>query len=303
MKSPTQTTTARTRDAATARKPAEAENLPAKTGGPALPAHLQTALVTDAGQGVSMDQADSMVPLIYILQTNSPQVNERDPAYIEGARPGCLWLRNAPTPIVDGKQGPLVQPCYFYKEVVEWGPKRGDGFIARHDHNPKHPQGMPDDAVPGKNDEGKDIMTNPRGTVYVETRCHVVLVHDPDGINDPVPYVFPLTGSGHTPSRQWTFMMRNKTVGGKVLPSYAMLYRLPTVQRKNSQGSWFMINPMDAGTVAEPAYADERQYALGKALHEAFATGAKRAEAPQEPGTETSGGADDTMRRGEEAGV
>lgn len=277
--------TARTRDAATAAKP-KAEAHPGtdvattKKGAP-VPAHLAEAMKTDAGQGVSTDQADSMVPLIYILQTNSPQVNPRDPAYIEGAVAGDLWLRNAPQPIIRGSVGILAQPCHFYKEVVEWGWKRGDGFIARHDHNPKHPQGMPADAKEVEDDEGKMVWSNnPGKSILVETRCHCVLVHDPDGVQDPLPYVFPLSGSGHTPSRQWTFMMKGKTISGQIMPSWSMMYRLPTVQKKNAKGQWFMIDPKDAGTVQEPAYVDANQYAMGKAFAEAFKSGEKKAEAP-----------------------
>src|SRR5262249_44679698 len=39
-----------------------------------------------ANKGLSKDAADNLVPLVYILQKMSPQVEERDPRYIPGAK-------------------------------------------------------------------------------------------------------------------------------------------------------------------------------------------------------------------------
>lgn len=281
-------TTARTRDAASAAKvPAkqdEENKAVTPASGRALPAHLAGKVKEDAGKGVSSDAADNMVPLIYILQGLSPQVEERDPAYIAGARPGDIWLRNAPVPIVKGDLGPLVQPCYFYKEVVEWTPRDdGGGYVARHDTMPADAEEVTDPKNPNRKK-----MVSSRGTEYVETRCHVVIVYLEDGT--ALPYVFPLSGSGHSASRQWMFMMNSKKHEGQVLPSYTFLYRLPTRQRQNKDGKWFMIEPVDAGTVEAPAYVSEAQYEAGRSLHEAFATGAKKAEAPMENGAGDEGG-------------
>ena len=84
----------------------------------ALPAALAAMMEKDAGKGVSTAQEDNLVPLIYVLQTNSPQVNKRDERYIEGAEPGDLWLRNAPQPIVKGAEGVAI-PALLLQQVLE----------------------------------------------------------------------------------------------------------------------------------------------------------------------------------------
>src|ERR1700744_6508473 len=81
--------------------------------GSSLPSFMSAKVHADAGKGVSTASEDNIVPLIYVLQSGSPQVKKNNPDYIEGAGEGDLWLRNAPTPIIDGLKGILVQPCYF----------------------------------------------------------------------------------------------------------------------------------------------------------------------------------------------
>src|SRR5438477_259916 len=76
----------------------------------------------DAAGSLSKDQADNLVPLIYLLQPLSPQVMRGDPARIDGAEPGDIWLRNSERPIIKSEKGMLFQPCFFYKDIVEWVP-------------------------------------------------------------------------------------------------------------------------------------------------------------------------------------
>src|SRR6202035_3091033 len=72
--------------------PTQGTNVTAlRPGGP--PAALADRMKADAGRGVSTAQEDNQVPLIYVLQPLSPQVDKRSEQYVEGAEPGDLWLR------------------------------------------------------------------------------------------------------------------------------------------------------------------------------------------------------------------
>src|SRR5215475_6563307 len=104
------------------------------TNPPALmvPDDLLEATEADAGAGVSFKQEDQLLPLIYILQSNSPAVEKRSEAYIEGAEPGHFWMRNSIIPIRDGVLGIEVIPCEMMRTWIEWLPNR-QGFVARHD--------------------------------------------------------------------------------------------------------------------------------------------------------------------------
>lgn len=234
-----------------------------------VPSLLAERMERDAGKGVSKDTSDNMVPLIYILQAQSPQVQKRNAAYITGAEAGSIWLRGVADPIVSGEEGIVFQPCYFSKDWVEWIPRdSGGGFVGRHET-------LPDDATEHGDDRNpnKIVYVRRNGNQLRETRYHAGLVHL-HGAN-PLPFVIPMSGSGHTISRSWMFLMNSKQLpSGKTAPSYSQLYRLKTKLRSNSLGEWFTWDIVDEGWVE-----DVKSYELGASLNSAFDTGARSAEA------------------------
>src|SRR5215472_9731621 len=100
-----------------------------------VPAELLDVTEQDAGLGVSFKQEDQLLPLIYVLQSNSPAVEKRGEAYIQGAEPGHFWMRNSLTPVRDGVAGIEVIPCEMQRTWIEWLPNR-QGFVARHAEAP-----------------------------------------------------------------------------------------------------------------------------------------------------------------------
>lgn len=258
-------------------------SVPAPVAKSNVPAFMQEKASADVGKGTSQNQEDNLVPLIYILQAQSPQVVARNPEYIEGAVAGDIWLRNAPNPIVKGDNGILFQPCYFTKDWVEWKPNRG-GYAGRHDTRP-------DDAVeqPDPQDKERKLWVRKNGNIVVETRYHIGYVID-EATGGVMPFVIPMSGSGHTVSRQWMFSMNSKSIPGVEgsAPSWACLYRLRTKFVSNAKGDWFKFDPEDAGWVET-----EAEYERGKKLNEAFAAGAHKIEAPEAEGAgQQSGGGD-----------
>lgn len=228
-------------------------------------------------RGVSTAQEDNLIPLIYVLQAQSPQVLKKNQAYIQGAEAGDIWLRNASEPIIKGETGMEFQPCFFSKDWVEWIPRDdGGGYVGRH-------ATLPEDAkrIEDKKNPKKVRFTSPRGTEYVETRYHVGNVIRG---NKLIPFVIPLSSTGHNFSKQWMFMMN----GHDGADSFARKYRLFTKGLSNQQGDWFGWDVEDLGWV------DERTYKAGEALFTAFAQGAKTMEAPEHRETGATGD-DDRM--------
>ena len=261
----------------------EGTNVVKLTAG-SVPAHLKEKMKTDAGKGVSTSAEDSMVPRLYVLQPLSPQVLKQKQEYIKGAEAGDIWLRNASKPIV---KEVLVQPCHFFRTWTEWVPKNDDGsgggYVGEfpYDATDKDRFGLPADVKKSEDPEtGRDIWSRGEGqnvTEFKDTRNHACLIYMDGGV--VLPYLISLSSTGHTVSRQWTFMMKSKVVEGEIAPSWACLYKLSTVMRTKGQYNWFVLDPHDAseeGTV----WADEAQYIAGKTLAEAFEAGAKKAEAP-----------------------
>lgn len=235
-----------------------------------LPAELDELIGNDEGFGLSSDPEDNKVPLVYVLQSNSPQVNDRGSEYVDNAKPGHLWLRNAPEgyEIVDGEVGFLFQPCYFWKNWVEWIPRsKGGGIVGSYQDRPK-------EAVqePSAENPRKQIWRLPNGNEVIETRYHAGYILADDG-SLAMPYIIPMTGSNHTVSRDWMTKMNNKrTAGGKKPPSFACLYRVKTEHVSTQEFNWFRYDIEDAGWV------DKAGYLSGVDLARSFASGEKVAE-------------------------
>ena len=235
-----------------------------------IPTEMLDMLEADAGMGVSFKQEDQLLPLIYVLQSNSPSVEKRGDAYIEGAEPGHFWLRNALDPIRDGEKGIIAIPCEMKRTWIEWLPNR-QGFVARHDEPPAD---MEEKMV--RDDNGREKMVLIRsgnGNNIQDTREFYIIV-------DGHPYVLPCTGTKHTFARQWQTMFHQYThpKTGNVLPAFAHKYKLTTVPMSNAIGKWFGVRFQDMGMVSLA------EYEAGKAFNLAVKRGEKKAEAPVSEG-------------------
>jgi hypothetical protein len=231
-----------------------------------VPDELLEVTAEHAGMGVSFKQEDQLLPLIYVLQTNSPIVDKRGDTYIEGAEPGHFWLRNALDPIKNGEVGIIAIPCEMTRTWIEWLPNRG-GFVARHD---KPPADMETQMVRGDDGREKPVLTRrDTGNIIQDTREFFLLV-------DGGPYVLPCTGTKHTFARQWnTFYMQFKhPKTGAVMPAFSRKYRLTTIPASNAIGKWFALKFQDEGFVTRA------EFDAGLALCQAVRKGEKKPEAP-----------------------
>jgi hypothetical protein len=231
-----------------------------------VPDDLLGVTEEDAGMGVSFKQEDQLLPLIYVLQQNSPVVEKRGEAYIEGAEAGHFWLRNSLTPIKDGVLGIEAIPCEMIRTWIEWLPNR-QGFVARHD-------AAPSDMVERiqRDESGREktiLVRSGNGNIIQDTREFFLMV-------DGQPFDLPCTGTKHTFARQWQTMFHQfhhpKT--HNVMPAFSRKYRLTTVPMSNAIGKWFGLRFQDLGHVTVP------EYNAAKAFHMAVKRGEKKGEAP-----------------------
>jgi hypothetical protein len=120
----------------------------------------------------------------------------------------------------------------------------------------------------------------------VETRYFVGYVYPPVG--QPMPFVIPLSSTGHSFGKQWMFLQNSQVLpdGTPNDKAWVFLYRLHTVMKSNSSGSWYMYT-----VKKERMVANLEEYERGAALNKAFATGAKQADydTMQSEGTADSG--------------
>lgn len=260
---------ARTIAKAAPEKPGKGVAVRQEKGG--LPTSLTKRMAEVGGAGKSKAQEDNLVPIVVILQDNSPQCKKKDAKYIEGCEGGQIWLKSDPDPFVPGEDGMLVQPCYFDKDFVEWIPRdNGGGFVGRHRTIPADAKKVADQQNPNK---VKWVRKN--GNEIIETRYHICRIFREDGRK--VAYVIPFSSSGHTVSRDWMFKMNNTFLpSGEEAPSFAKLYRLRTKTKTNKQGTWFLFDVEDEGWIQS-----EEDFEAGLALHNAFMKGEKEMDTGQ----------------------
>jgi len=243
---------------------AAATNLVKTADDPDL-AFSQEELDQDVGAGVSTDARDNLVPLLTIIQKLSPQLSKSRPQYIPDAKAGDIYLKLMDNPLVDGEEGVLFQPCWFYLQYVEWTPiDQGGGWKGTYDALPKEAS---------KDTGGKRVRWRmPNGTEIIETRYYAGLVYR-DGIS--YPYVIPFSSTGHTVAKQWMSKIGGiRRADKKPAPFWYYIWRLKTKEQSNAAGTWFAwdINPERKVSTEE--------YQIGKQLNDAFR--AKRLAPAQE---------------------
>lgn len=243
---------------------------PVVTGPVTRPSFIQKYSEADAGKGYSAKAEDSLVPMIRILQSLSPELKPNNDKYIRGAEVGDILLKSALEPLVKAEKGIVVQPCAFEHCWVEWTPRsKGGGFVARYPLNAR-PETIerPNPENPTKT----KLYVKATGNELLDTRYHYVLV-------DGRPFVIPFSSTGHTVSREWTQLIKNLGLG----PAWERKYRLMPKLRTKMENEWYVFSIdvlRDANLV--PIYVEtEEEYLAGRAFHDAIVSGEKTAEADE----------------------
>lgn len=229
----------------------------------ALSPELREMFEQDKGQGTeNVTASDIVMPFLSIVQSLSPERKKSDAKYIEGAEEGHLFDSLLRDHLYDGAKGVPVVAVHFSKEWVRWVKRnKGGGFLGAYDSEAA----------------AKDAVATPEDEDIVETANHWVLYQTADG--DWNPAVVSCTKTKLKVSRAWNSRMqllrrKNPATGAPYQPpSFAMVYRLGTVQQENKQKqAFFNFTVEEQGWVTDPAL-----YAQAKALREAVKSGRSRA--------------------------
>ena len=242
----------------------------------------------DAGAGFEgTTTADLSIPFIGILQSNSPQVEEKDP---EGAESGMLF-NTVTRELFKGDEGIVFLPCHKEMAYVEWIPRdKGGGFVGLHDADSQEVR----DAI--QDNGGKRVGRLAIGeNELIETHYVYGLVLNDSG-DLPIGFaVISFTSTKIKPFRDWTTAMY--TLRGKP-PMFANRARIKTVKQANDRGKFynFRIEPLkDSWVESLINPASERELLEeAKGFRDSVTNGLARAAFETERAAGDGGGGADT---------
>jgi|TARA_R110001583_G_scaffold57300_2_gene171857 hypothetical protein len=208
----------------------------------------------DADTGLdNMGSDDFALPFLRILAQLSPEVNERDAKYVEGAKAGMIF-NTVTKQTYDGEEGVNIIPCHYKREYVEWS-DRGQGTsapVAIHSAS----SNILREATRGA--DYKDRL--PSGNYLENTASYFVLTEDAQTA------LVSMKSTQLKVSRSWNSMMKSIKLKGKsglfTPASYSHLYNLKAVQQSNDKGTWFGWAVTRVGPVQDKeVYAAAKNFA------------------------------------------
>lgn len=219
--------------------------------------------------GFGFEDADKdayAIPFLRILQQNSPQCNEDEESYIEGAKAGMFF--NTVTGELYGKEL-IIIPVHYGRDFIEWLPNRG-GFVTSHGNNP-----IILDRVVEVDDKNNSLLDN--GNVIQDTRNHYVLIED--HIEDG-PIIMSLSSTGIKHSRKWMTLMQSLKIPGtgKTAPMFAGRWKINTVLNENDEGKWYQIGNKATTSVTFEGWVDKDQLNLAVSSRELILSGEAKAD-------------------------
>ena len=210
----------------------------------------------DAGKGAEEIKSDDVsTPILKILHQLSPECNERDPKYVEGAKPGMIYASGFGQ-LIDGNEGLDVVIAHSQTRYPEWQ-ERGDSASA--------PVGthleIPADAVEERN--GRYRLPNGN---YVEKTAYFYALAMVD--KELKPAVIPMRSSNLTPARELNNLIKNlrftDSEGSFNPAAYSAVYNLKTVGKNAGSKSWHVYKPsrvrnLDVGDTDDAAIYEVAQ--------------------------------------------
>lgn len=210
--------------------------------------NLLEQLREDAGAGQEfIGREDVALPFIKLLQSTSPEIQKRDPKFIENAESG-MFFNTVTEELFDGEKGMTIIPCLYEKTFIEWIPReRGGGFVAEHRTR--------EDAI---------ANADPKNDVN-DTANHYVLVKTEDGRWQQA--LFPMTSTKLGASRRLNALCLMKTVEDPdsderfTPPNFGYQYLVTSIETENDKGRFFIPKVSDTGPVENMAiYQEARKF-------------------------------------------
>jgi hypothetical protein len=232
----------------------------------------------DAGSGMEGATAESFaIPFISVLQKMSPQVDEADGAFVDGAKAG-MFFENVTNTLTDGKTGVSVVPCAYRRVFLRWGPRGTPGAGFKGELAPEVVAQMRADGKIAELD-GRLYVPAADGTVnpatsdrVADTRNHYVLLID-EKTGAWTQALLSLASTQIKKSKMLMSALASVKLTGPsgmyTPPTFANTVRVTSVPESNDKGTWHGVKFELTGRVARAEV-----YAAAKAFHASVAAGA-----------------------------
>lgn len=189
----------------------------------------------DAGAGYeNQSNSDVSIPFLSILQSNSPQITDRD-----DCRPG-MFFDTVTEQVYEGKEkGLILIPATTQHVFVEWKPRdNGGGFVGIHSPASEMVK------TAQKNAKEFNDISSPEGNDLVETFQIYGMLMDEEGELEPQMVVLAFNSTKIKVYKKYNTRLKMCTVktpdGRKVAPPlFAHQIRVRTVAEENKHGKFF----------------------------------------------------------------
>jgi len=224
------------------------------------PAPVLVDLEAAAGQGTEyVTSRDTRLPILKILYSNSPVLDESSGKYIATAKQGDIYNETTGS-LYKSKEGIIVVPCLYINTFNEWR-DRGES-VGRPVNIHLDPAILRETK---RGDDFKDRLAN--GNYIEDTGNHFVYILDKD-YNPIETALIAMKSTQKKKSKTWNSMIQSRRLKGVkgmfCPPSWATSYKLTTTKESNSGNTWF-------GWVIEfNKFLNEPKYAKTLELTKAF---------------------------------
>jgi len=224
-------------------------------------------------------QDDVSTPILKILHQLSPECNERDAKYVQGSKPGMIYVSSLGQ-LIDGEgEGINVIVAHAQTRYPEWQ-ERGDSASA--------PVGthltIPADAVEERN--GRYRL--PNGNYVEKTAYFYVIMVKGDEIR---PAVIPMRSSNLSPARELNNQITNLRVTddkGTFQPAaYSAMFNLKTFGRTAGSKSWHVYKPTKVRMLNTSDSKDADLYRAASELQKSVAKGSTKPKYEKTKSTES----------------
>ena len=220
-----------------------------------------------ADNAADLDKDSYAIPRLAIIEKMSPELEEGDEAYIEGAKPGMIVNKVMGT--LHTNDAPLlVIPVYRRRVYLEWVPRnQGGGFVAEHN--------MADGAelmtTTTRNEKNVDILPGTGNELHNVLEFYVLTSADSGASWEPA--IISMSRTRMAEGKKWNMRIDNFMRNGQKITPLAQVYPLTTAKRDNPDGVSHVFKVGAAQFLPEATSEDAAVFAQAQSFLDAIRQG------------------------------